>query len=563
MRLHPGFVILAVILCLPLVSAAQPEGGYADYLVGTYLLEEGKVADAVEYLESAWRSSDGDPAVGMKLAESYYLLKNYTRCELVVDEVLDEDPNHREALITKAKVCYLRRDARSAVQYLERVREHHPPSFEVERLLGNIYYELADVDEALEAYRRCLNIDASSPYIQYRYGRLLVAAGREEEAEDAFRRARELDPGFAEPLHALIDLLVDTGRSEEALPMLEEALNADPRNERAMLTLAGIYLELGRYDDGIALIEGWRAHSPLSAEAQITLGRLQFENGDFQAAKEIFAELFEQNPSSAEMARVLAEVELGLGDTDAARRYFERAIEIDPEDFRSYVAMFFAATPRFADTAAGETVLPLDDDERRALLSDAAVVAPKEDFDANYLLGVSFLELDMLDEAGTHLRRARDLRERDYNTLFNLATVFERQGEYAEAEGCLEVMIELRPDDPNTLNFYGYLLALMQKDLPRALDMVQQALAGNPENGYYLDSLGWIYYQMGDYGRAVVELEKAAGIVKDDPTILEHLGDAYRGARRFEEARSAYQRCHEIQGGDEILEKIQSTRGHN
>lgn len=552
--------IALVIAAVGPPASAQTEGVYSEYLLGSYLLEQGEVAAAVDYFERAWRLSDRDDAIAIRLAESYYLLKNFTRCEMVLDDILDGVPNDRDALIMKAKVRYIQRDTRGAVLNLERVREHYPISFEVERLLGNIYYEMAEIEKALEAYERCLGIDSSYPYIQYRYGRLLIADGRPREAEAAFRRAAELDPSFAEPNMALIELLLDDGRTEEALPLLEEAVIRDPRNERGMIMLATIYLERGRIDDGLALVEAWTEHSPLSHDGEVLLGRLRFEKGDYEGAQEVFARLFEDNPGSAELARILAEIRLKSDDTAGAREYFERAIAITPEDYRSYLALFFASTQRFADTDDPSAVIELSEDERRALLTSASNHLPVGDFDANYLLGVSFLSIDALEEAETFLLRANELRARDYRTLFNLATVFEKRREYERAEDYLVVMLDLRPDDSTTLNFYGYLLALMGKDLPRALEMLQTALAAEPDNGYFLDSLGWIYYQMGDYARAVVELEKAASIVKDDPVILEHLGDAYAASRRFDEARSAYLRSHELQGGNGILEKIESTR---
>jgi len=87
-------------------------------------------------------------------------------------------------------------------------------------------------------------------------------------------------------------------------------------------------------------------------------------------------------------------------------------------------------------------------------------------------------------------------------------------------------------------------------------------VGGDPENGYYLDSLGWVYYQMGDYTRAVAELEKASRRVPDDPVILEHLGDAYRALRRFADAKAAYERSIALQDGNSVLlEKLQSTTG--
>ena len=93
---------------------------------------------------------------------------------------------------------------------------------------------------------------------------------------------------------------------------------------------------------------------------------------------------------------------------------------------------------------------------------------------------------------------------------------------------------------------------------------VLKALESEPDNGYYLDSLGWVYYQMGEYAKAVVEIEKALLRVSDDPIILEHLGDAYRAMRRFDEARAAYQKSNRLQDGNsEIIEKIQSTTHNN
>jgi tetratricopeptide (TPR) repeat protein len=544
--------------------AEEPEGVYSEYMLGTYRLEEGDVAGAVEHFERAWRLSAHDPGVGLRLAESYYLLKNFTRCELVVDDVIEALPDDPDALVMKAKVRYIQRDARSAVSYLEKVREIQRSSFEVERLLGNIYYEVGDAVQALEAYRRCLAIDPGFPYIQYRYARLLLMDGQAVAAEKAFRTAMDLDPSFVEPELGLIDLLIDDGRAEEALPYLEGLLEKDPRNEDAMVSLGTIYLEAGRHAEGIALLEKWREHSPLSQEGDVLLGRLYFESGDHDGAREVFERIFQGNPGSAELARILGELALKSGKVVEAREYFDRAIAAAPDEYRSYLALFFAASPSFAQSAGSEHVIDMSDDARKALLTRASGLAPGSEFEPNYLVGVSLLSMDMFDDAERHLLRAHELRADDFNTLFNLATVFEKQRKYERAEPYLAAMIALRPDDPTALNFYGYLLAEMSRDLPRALEMVQKALAADPENGYYLDSLGWIYYQMGDYARAVVELEKACTFVNEDPIILEHLGDAYAGMRRYKEALAAYERSHELQGDDgDILQKIRSATREN
>lgn len=562
--MHQRLCFFVLAACLTAFAAPTParaqetgsEGAYSAYLLGTYLLESGDLVQAVDFFERAWRLSDHDPRVGLRLAESYYLMKNFTRCELVIDDVLESEPDQADALTLKAKVRYIQQDPKAAVSYLERVREIHGSSFEVERLIGNIYYEMGEPRKAMDAYGRCLNIDSSFPYIQYRYGRLLALDGQLDKAEAAFRRAMDLDPSFMEPTLALIDMFVDSGRTDEALPLLEEVVENDPRNERAMIALGNIYLEKGRYQEAIAMMDRWREHTPLSREGEILLGRLHFEGGDLQEARAAFERLLRETPKSVELLRILGEVCLKSGDVEDARGYFDRAIEAEPEDYRGYLALFFASSPRLADPSG----IPLSEPERKELLARASDRVPGDDFDGNYLVGVSLLNMEMYEGAERHLLRCHAVRPDDFDTQLNLATVYEKQRRYDSAVPYLESLLEARPDDPTTLNFYGYLLAEQGKDLPRAREMVEKALASDPENGYYLDSLGWIYYQMGDYTRAIVELEKAGGAVKDDPVILEHLGDAYAAMRRFKEARAAYERSNELQGGNgDLLQKIEST----
>ena len=531
-------------------AVAQPEGlsrdaVYSEYLVGVFKYASGEVLESVDHLEFAWRMSGHDPAAGMKLAESYYLLKNFTRCEMVLDEVLASDETHRDALMLKAKVRYIKRDRRASVACLERVREHHPRSFETERLLGNIYYEMGDTDNAIEAYQHCLQIDSSYPYIQYRYGRLLRNVGRVDDAEKAFERAVTLDDEFVEPTIELAEIYMESGRADLAVPLLERAVALEAHNEDALMMLVRVHAETGRSDEAIRLLEGRRRANRLSRDGELFLGRLYFDAERFDDAVVLFKDVFEKEPGSAELARILAEVSLNAGDADGARVYFERAISIGPRDYRNYLGLFFAGSPRF--TTSVEPI-PLDADEKELLLDEASKLVAERDFDGNYMLGIALLSEENLEAAERHLMRAYQVRPDDYNVLLNLANVYEKTRRFDAAEEKLAELYRLAPDDPTVLNFYGYVLSEVGRDLDRAEEMVRKALEKDPDNGYFLDSLGWIHYQKGDYGRAAVELEQANERVQDDPVILEHLGDAYRALRRFAEARAAYERSNRLAG---------------
>jgi tetratricopeptide (TPR) repeat protein len=530
---------------------------YAEFTVGVYLLESGAVFRAVDHLENAWRLSAWDVSVGRQLAKACFMLKNFARCEMVVDNILTQVPDDYEALLVKAKVRYVKRDRGGAVEHLERIREVHGLHFEIERLLGNIAYEAGDIDVALEAYGNCLRIDDMHPYIYYRYGSLLAQAFRFTEAEPAFRRAIELDPGFVEPAMELAEIYVNTDRPNEAIPILESAVDVDPTDPNTMAALVHVYLETGHLDDGIRRLEERAQYGPLPRELDILRGRLYYEAGEYGDAFDVFRGLLESGGENPELARILGEISLRAGDAGQSLHYFDLAIKMDAGDYRSYIGKFFAASPSFND---GELVIDLSEEEKVGLLREAERLVQSFDFEGNYLLGISYLSIDSLDVARKYLLRANEINENDRGTLLNLASAFEKMERYGEAERYLKQVYELDPDDPSVCNFYGYLLAVMSKDLDLAETLILKALGSDPENGYYLDSLGWVYYQKGDYARAVVELEKASLRVGDDPTILEHLGDAYRALRRFEEARTAYERSSRLQDGNrDIIEKIQAT----
>ena len=84
------------------------------------------------------------------------------------------------------------------------------------------------------------------------------------------------------------------------------------------------------------------------------------------------------------------------------------------------------------------------------------------------------------------------------------------------------------PDNAPALNYLGYTWAEQGIRLDEAESLILRALEISPNDGYYIDSLGWVYYQRGEYEEAIEQLERAMDLASDDATIAEHLGDAYR-----------------------------------
>ena len=112
---------------------------------------------------------------------------------------------------------------------------------------------------------------------------------------------------------------------------------------------------------------------------------------------------------------------------------------------------------------------------------------------------------------------------------FSLSNVFVQKGEVRRGEQILEDVLKETPNDPSVNNDLGYLYADQGKNLEQAEQMIRKAVKAEPENGAYLDSLGWVLFKLGKKDEAIPLLEKA--VVKigkgGDDTVWDHLGDVY------------------------------------
>jgi tetratricopeptide (TPR) repeat protein len=116
--------------------------------------------------------------------------------------------------------------------------------------------------------------------------------------------------------------------------------------------------------------------------------------------------------------------------------------------------------------------------------------------------------------------------EQEY-TRFILGSIYERQKKYAEAEEQFHQVLKVNPLNASASNYLGYMLADRGVRLEESLKYIQKALEIEPNNGAYIDSLGWAYFKMSRYDLAEPNLEKAARLISNDPTIHEHLGQLY------------------------------------
>mgnify|MGYP003693733901 CR=1 FL=1 len=134
--------------------------------------------------------------------------------------------------------------------------------------------------------------------------------------------------------------------------------------------------------------------------------------------------------------------------------------------------------------------------------------------------------------------------------MLALAYCREQTGDLAGAQEAARDVLKRSPENASALNFLGYLMADHHQNLGEAMQLIQRAVDQEPDNGAYIDSLGWIYYRLGRLADARVQLERAVHLTNGDPVVHEHLGDVYKDLRLFDLARQEYQRSLDQDGSN-------------
>jgi len=132
-----------------------------------------------------------------------------------------------------------------------------------------------------------------------------------------------------------------------------------------------------------------------------------------------------------------------------------------------------------------------------------------------------------IDEAIALYKISLEIDAQNSDSHFYLGVLLDKQQDTPLARYHLKRSIELDPWNAQAYNYLGYMDVEAGRNLEQAIALVQKALALDPDNAAYRDSLGWAYYKQGLYKKAAEELEKAVAIDDQDEIINQHLAEAY------------------------------------
>ena len=154
------------------------------------------------------------------------------------------------------------------------------------------------------------------------------------------------------------------------------------------------------------------------------------------------------------------------------------------------------------------------------------------------------------------IARLRKIEPNDWSLFYARGVALERSGQWPRAESDFLEALKLSPDQPSVLNYLGYSWVDRGENIEKARGMIERAVELRPNDGYIVDSLGWVLYREGQYEGAVNHLERAVELRPEDPVINDHLGDAYWRVGRLDEARYQWRRALSLKPEPDLVTQI-------
>ena len=151
-----------------------------------------------------------------------------------------------------------------------------------------------------------------------------------------------------------------------------------------------------------------------------------------------------------------------------------------------------------------------------------------------------------VERGGQAIRVLQDAQTKfpaDNTIAFELGATFDRQKRFSDAEAAFKLLISRDPQNAPALNYLGYMLAERGERLEESVDYVKKALDIEPNNGSYLDSLGWAYFKADKLDLAEGNLKRAADQLTTNSVVQNHYGDVLLKLGRYDDAIAAFNRA--------------------
>jgi tetratricopeptide (TPR) repeat protein len=445
-------------------------------------------------LEAQLEQHPDDVLTARLLGAGLYVRGAFDEAFRIIEKVRARVPEDYHLTSLLANVHAARGEFDQAIGVLEELAKRFPNRLTVLQPLAQNYFNDFRLEQGRVVLRRLIELDEEG---RNRYRELLLRSYVEfrecDEALELIAGWIEQDPASEELGYGKAQVLIDCDRKPEAFELIEQRLDEQPADPRRRIEFVTLGVQAEHYAEVAARVRRWLQDDPKSATLTETLVDLLINADQADEALDV-ARGFEGTYAESIQRRVwMGRCHAAKGDTDAALAEFDPLL-----DERA-----------ISDEARGAV---------RGQIITALIHAERYE--------------EALGRCRQWLAEAGDLKPEaalalQLETLLYKQAIFQTAGRLEECAEVMESLLARRPDHPGLLNDLGYTWVDLGKNVERATGMIQRAVAAEPWNAAYIDSLGWAYYKAGDFSNAQKYLARAVRLRDgQDPVVYDHLGDA-------------------------------------
>lgn len=550
--------------------ALDPANEELTLRVAIGLLQQKKQDEALALVESFAKNHPDAEKARLFLALVYRASEQYDKVEQIYRQMIKKSPSEPDIYLELASLYIKQGNDAAAVKLLERAVIKVDNPLDILRVLGGIHVKQSadstkrketqkNRDAAIRTFQQVLAFQTNDVSILFQLGILYIQSQQIEKALDCYGRIEQLNPDNLQVRQRLAMSFADAEGKDKAIGLLQDIAKKEPDNPRIYYYLGELYGEKGDMTNALLNFSLAATNAPFDPTPFIKKAILQVKDSP-EAAKQSLTEGLERFPGDLRLTEMLGYVFFSQKKYDKAIEHFAQALEnaekkspdsINPTLYYNYAIarqmagqVFEAAAllnkameknPAYLDAYLQYAFRQQDEASmRQSITVLEAVGHTRQDEPSVYVyLGILNSYLKTFKAAIAAFEKAESLvadspqknEILDASFYFWYAAACEREGKFEKAEKLFTSCLELDPEHAEAYNYLAYMWAEKGVKLDQAFKYISKALKLNPKSGAFLDTLGWIYYMNEQYKEALEQINHAAEIIPDDPTIIDHLGD--------------------------------------
>lgn len=524
--------------------SSEAEAIYS-YLASRELIQEQKPEEAAQALERAIAITP-TPELHLELGNLYWRMSRFSDALQILNQGLALYPDSEILLSTLAKTYAAQGRFDDAVQVLDEYRKKRPELIDLTHEAALYRMEQGNFGEAVDRLS-AIPDEQSTPTTDFLLGKGYFGLGLYDKAIASYQRVLSQDPDFYDAWIEL-GLTYETQKNYiDAERVFSQLVDAGVENQQVIFRLVDLNLKLNNPDKALSYVQEYTDDLALVLETANLLLNLDF----YDHAAQLLDPLAQENPIPENARFYLAILEYeGRDNPEKALAYLESIPDNHPHFERGIVFRIHLLYHLERKS------------EARELAQKAQIMFPRQPEFRIIMAEIHEREKEYQQALDVLLKAAETWPEHT-TVLYRLGLVYDRMEHRDQAMLMMEKVIAKDPEHADALNFMGYTLAEEGRDLARAEVLIQTAVKVKPDNGYYVDSLAWVYFKQGKKRLAWQEIKRAVQLVDSDPVIWEHYGDIAEALGLHGEARKGYAKSLELEGDNAqtVKDKLDNVGG--